>query len=163
MAVALDALTARVEASEGRSTLAISGIDQHVMGVLARIDGVERDQVSIASRFETRVGEVMETQTKIAERLRKIGEEDGAKVEAMRALESALGKIAEKLYDTETRTRATLNEVREETANSARRMDRVEAKIEAGPPPTSWTWWSPRSPPMSLGGWSRRKPAPPPP
>ena len=133
VAVALDALTARVEASEGRSTLAISGIDQHVMGVLARIDGVERDQVSIASRFETRVGEVMETQTKIAERLRKIGEEDGAKVEAMRALESALGKIAEKLYDTETKTRATLNEVREETANSARRMDRVEARIEAGP------------------------------
>ncbi len=133
VSVALDALTARVEASENRSTLAISGIDQHVMGVLARIDGAERDQISIASRFEGQVAQVTDTQGKLTERLRRMGEEDAPRIEAMRALEGALGKIAEKLYDTETRTRAVLNEVREDAANASRRIDRVEAKAEVGP------------------------------
>ena len=130
---ALDALTQRVEASEHRSTLAISGIDQQVMGVLSRIDGVERDRNAIAARIEDDLEEVKAAQAKAGERLRRMSDEDAPRLEAMRAFEAALGKIAERLYDTETKTRAVLNEVREDVSNGARRIDRVETRVEVEP------------------------------
>jgi localization factor PodJL len=49
---ALDRLSARIEAAENRSTVAISGIDQSVVGVLNRLDQVERENTSVAARFE---------------------------------------------------------------------------------------------------------------
>jgi localization factor PodJL len=130
---ALDTLTHRMEAAENRSTLAISGIDQQVMGVLARIEGVERDRVAVAARLDSDLEEVRAAQVKVAEKLRRMSDEDGPRMEAMRALEAALGKIAEKLYDGEGKTRAILNEVREGVANSTRRLDRMEARVEAEP------------------------------
>lgn len=133
VARALDALTARMEAAEHRSTLAISGIDQSVMGVLSRIEGVERDRTAVAARFDNELDEVKAAQAKVAERLRRIGDEDGSRLEAMRALEGALGKIAEKLYDSETKTRAALTDVQQDVAHAVRRVDRVESRIEADP------------------------------
>ena len=133
VARALDALTARMEAAEHRSTLAISGIDQSVMGVLSRIEGVERDRNAVAARFDTDLDEVKAAQAKVADRLRRISEEDGARVEAMRALEGALGKIAEKLYDTDAKTKAALEDVSRDVAHAVRRVDRVESRVEAEP------------------------------
>ncbi len=133
VARALDALTQRMEAAESRSTLAISGIDQQVMGVLSRVEGGERDRTAIAARFDGDLEEVKAAQAKISERLRRIADEDGPKLEAMRALEGALSKIAEKLYDVEGKTRSVLNEVREDLSNSGRRIDRIEARAEAEP------------------------------
>jgi len=133
VARALDTLTQRMEAAESRSTLAISGIDQQVMGVLSRIEGVERDRAAVAARFDGDLEEVKAAQAKVSERLRRMADEDGPRLEAMRALESALGKIAEKLYDVEGKTRAVLNEVREDVSNSGRRIDRIETKVEAEP------------------------------
>jgi localization factor PodJL len=133
VARALDALTARMEAAEHRSTLAISGIDQSVMGVLSRIEGVERDRNAVAARFDNELDEVKAAQAKVAERLRRIGEEDGSRLEAMRALEGALGKIAEKLHDSETKTRTALSDVQQDVAHAVRRVDRVESRIEADP------------------------------
>ena len=48
----LDQLAARVEAAEHRSTLAISGIDQSVLGVLSRMENAEREQVHERERDE---------------------------------------------------------------------------------------------------------------
>lgn len=133
VARALDTLTQRMEAAENRSTLAISGIDQQVMGVLSRIEGVERDRTAVAARFEGDLEEVKAAQAKVSERLRRLADEEGPRLEAMRALESALGKIAEKLYDVDGKTRAVLNEVREDISQTGRRLDRVETRIEAEP------------------------------
>ncbi len=133
VARALDILTQRMEAAEQRSTLAISGIDQQVMGVLSRIEGVERDRAAVAARFDGDLEEVKAAQAKVSERLRRVSDEEGPRLEAMRALESALGKIAEKLYDVEGKTRAVLNEVREDVSNSGRRIDRMETRVEADP------------------------------
>ncbi len=133
VARALDALTTRVEAAEHRSTLAISGIDQSVMGVLSRIEGVERDRNAVAARFDNDLGEVRAAQERVGERLRRIGEEDGPRLEAMRALEGALGKIAEKLYDTDAKTSAALVDIRQDVAHAVRRVDRVESRVEAEP------------------------------
>jgi len=127
---ALDTLGQRMEAAENRSTIAISGIDQQVMGVLSRIEGVERDRAAVAARFDGELDEVKATQTKVTERLRRMSDEEAPRLEAMRALEGALGKIAEKLFDTEAKTRSVLNDVREDMSNASRRVDRVEARIE---------------------------------
>lgn len=133
VARALDALTARMEAAEHRSTLAISGIDQSVMGVLSRVEAVERDRNAVAARFDAELDEVRAAQAKVSDRLRRMSDDDAPRLEAMRALEGALGKIAEKIYDSETKARAALDDVRQDVAHAVRRVDRVESRIEAEP------------------------------
>lgn len=128
---ALDVLTQRVEAAEHRSTLAISGIDQQVMGVLSRMEGLERDRAAVAARFDDDLQDVKEAQVKVSDRLRRMADEEAPRLEAMQALEGALSKIAEKLYDTESKTRSVLNEVREDMSNASRRIDRVESRVES--------------------------------
>ncbi len=53
----IEKLTRRIEANEQRSTLAITGIDQSVLGLLARLEGMETAQSDVAERlvksFET--------------------------------------------------------------------------------------------------------------
>ena len=125
---ALEALSARLEASEHRSTLAISGIDQHVMGVLSRLEGSERDNVSVAAaRFDGALQEIRDTQVRVAERTRRLEQEDIGRAEAMKALEAALSKVAGQIYEGETRSRVALNEVREDVSGIVRRVDRLEA------------------------------------
>ncbi len=111
---ALDRLGSRVESAEHRSTLAISGIDQTVLGLLSRLETAERDQVAVAARFEGALEEVKAVQAKGDHRIAKVEEASAQprSVEALRALEAALGKVAAHLYDSETRTRESLIDVR---------------------------------------------------
>jgi localization factor PodJL len=67
VAEAIERLTARIEAAEQRSTLAITGIDQSVRGALSRLETAEREQVAVAARFE---GAVDETQHPVRRRRR---------------------------------------------------------------------------------------------
>jgi len=110
VALALDRLTGRIEAAESRSTAAISGIDQSVRGVLGRLAESEREQVAVAARFEGAVDEIKTEQARAAERLRRIESEAAGprSAEAMRALEGALGKVANHLYEGEARTRESI-------------------------------------------------------
>jgi localization factor PodJL len=112
----LDGLDARVESAERRSTLAISGIDQSVLGLLSRLESAEREQVQVAARFEGELQHIRDGQAGANERLAR-AEEAAAQprsIEALRALETALGKVAAHLYDSETRTRESLTEMRAE-------------------------------------------------
>ncbi len=68
VAVALERLTSRIESAEHRSTLAISGIDQSVVGLLSRLEGSERQQVAVAARFEGVIEEIQSEQARVAER-----------------------------------------------------------------------------------------------
>lgn len=49
----MENLARRLEATEHRSTLAITGIDQTVLGLLARLEGVEGSQVDVAKQLES--------------------------------------------------------------------------------------------------------------
>ena len=120
--LALDRLTDRIESSEGRTGLAISGVEHSVREAVSRIESAEREQVAIASRFEGAVQEARGGQAHIADRLRKV-EADAAgprSAEALRALEQALGRVANHLYEGENRTRQTLMALRE-------RVEKAEA------------------------------------
>lgn len=131
---ALEQLSARMEAAEHRSTLAISGIDQSVMGVLARMDGVERDVVSTGAGLHGALDEMRAAQTRLADRLARMQSEDGTRVEAMKALESALGKVAAQIYEGESRSRAGLAEVRQDLSGISRRMEQLDVKVDERSP-----------------------------
>ena len=120
--LALDRLTDRIEHSEGRAGLAISAVEHSVREALSRIEVGERENVAVAARFEGAVDEARTEQTRLAERLRRVEQEAAGprSAEALRALEQALGKVANHLYEGETRTRETLTALRD-------RVNEVEA------------------------------------
>ena len=131
----IDRLDSRVDAAERRSTLAISGIDQTVLGLLSRLETTEREQVQVAARFEGALQEVKEGQAETIERLAR-AEEAAAQprsIEALRALETALGKVAAHLYDSETRTRESLGEMRAELDGLTQTVGRL---AESDTPPS---------------------------
>jgi localization factor PodJL len=111
---ALDRLSARIEAAEHRSTLAISGIDQSVSGLVTRLASAEREQTAVAARFEGAVDDLRVEQARVVERLRRTEQEavGPRSVEALRSMEGALAKVAGHLYEGEARTRETLSELR---------------------------------------------------
>ena len=110
VAVALDRLTQRIEAAEGRNAAAISGIDHSVRDALTRLGQSEREQIAVAARFEGVVDELKTEQARTAERVRRIETEAAGprSAEALRALEGALGKVAGHLYEGEARTREAI-------------------------------------------------------
>lgn len=110
VALALDRLTQRIEAAEGRNAAAITGIDHSVRDALARLGQSEREQVAVAARFEGAVDELKTEQLRATERLRRIESEAAGprSAEALRALEGALGKVAGRLYEGEARTREAI-------------------------------------------------------
>ena len=110
VAIALDRLTQRIEAAEGRNAAAISGIDHSVRDALTRLGQSEREQIAVAARFEGAVDELKTEQARATERVRRIETEAAGprSAEALRALEGALGKVAGHLYDGEARTREAI-------------------------------------------------------
>jgi localization factor PodJL len=127
---ALELLSTRLEAAENRSTLAIGGVDQAVGGLLARLENNEREQSATASRLEHVAEDLRDGQGRVVDRMRELEREASGprSVEALRALETALGKIANQVFEGDARTRVTLTETREDLIAVARRMDRIEAK-----------------------------------
>jgi localization factor PodJL len=110
----LSALTDRLDAAEQRSTLAITGLDQSVRGVLARMEGAEQTQEALRQKLE--------------ERLLKV-EQDGAgprSAEALRILETSLGKVAHRANDAEARLADSLDEMKREISALSRRLEGLE-------------------------------------
>ena len=87
------------------------------------MENAEREQVQVAARFEGALDEVRTEQARNAERLRRIEQEATGRrsAEAMRALESALNKVAGQLYEGETRTREAIEVLRRDMDQIAQR------------------------------------------
>jgi localization factor PodJL len=131
---ALDRLSTRIESAEHRSTLAISGIDQSVTGLLSRLENAERGQTSVAARFEGAIQELSAEQSKTTARLGKVEEETASpkSLEALRALETALGRVAAHLYDSESRTRESLSEIRADLDGLGGRVGQIDSEVKLG-------------------------------
>lgn len=121
LAASIDAIAARLEAAERRSTVAIQGVDQAVSGLVRRLDG--QDQAGKAQ--SRRLDDIAEELREGHRRLRKFEQEAGPQTaETFGKVETALGALAGRLYDIEERQRSGANELRQ-------RMDAVEKT--AGP------------------------------
>lgn len=121
LSASVDAIAARLEASERRSTVAIQGVDQAVTGLVRRLEN--QDQKSDAAG--RRIDDIAEELREGHKRLRRFEQEVGPRtVETFSKVETTLGSLAGRLYDIEERQRSGVNELRQ-------RMDAVE-KV-AGP------------------------------
>ena len=97
----LDWLTSKIEAVEGRSTLAITGIDKSLMGLIARIESVESGQNETSDHVATVLEDVKHTQAALAQQIKGLESDDSSKrnLEVIRSLEHALGKLAAEMYN----------------------------------------------------------------
>ena len=120
VAVTLDQLTRRIEAAEARSTLAITGIDQSVLGLLARLERTEEKQGSVASHVDGLIDDLRSTHDALSEKVRRLEADDSDErnLEALKSLETALGKLASHVY--------------EENARHQDEADAIRGRVETG-------------------------------
>lgn len=113
LSASVDAIAARLEAAERRSTLAIQGVDQAVNGLVRRLDSQDGSSLR-------RIDDIAEELREGHKRLRRFEQETGPKTaEQFSKVEQGIGALAGRLYDIEERQRSSVNELRQ-------RMDAVE-------------------------------------
>lgn len=137
VADSLDHLARRVEAVEARSTLAITGMDQSVLGLLARLEKSENNQSIIAGHVDDFIDELRETHEALAEKVRQLEQDDAndRNLEALRALEDALGKLAAHVYEEGERQQVEGDAIRGRVeagfSDLGERMEAVETRVES--------------------------------
>lgn len=121
ISASIDAIAARLEAAERRSTAAIQGVDQAVAGLMRRLDGQDVETQAHARRLDDIAEELREGHR----RLRAFERDTGpATQEGFAKVDTALGALSGRLYEIEERQRLGVNDLRE-------RMEAVEKA--AGP------------------------------
>jgi localization factor PodJL len=120
IAFALDRLTDRIEASETRTGLAISGVEHSVRHAMARIETAEREHLAVATRFDAAAEQLAAEQGRASERMRLVEAEmiGPRSAEAMKALESSVTRVAGEVFEADARTRATLGELEDRLARA---------------------------------------------
>ena len=153
IAYALDRVTDRIEASETRTGLAITGVEHAIRQALARIETAEREQLAVTNRLEGAMAEASAEQSYFGERLRRVEEAIGPRSpEAVRALEgrlahadpdalvdTVLARLGERLGVAEERTAGALDDLKVALSALDQRVwsvergatDHAERKFEA--------------------------------
>ncbi len=132
----LDGLTRRIEAVEARSTLAITGIDQSVLGLLARLEGTEHASSAMAAEVESMIDELRETHETLQLKVEQIETDDTGhqNLQAMKALEQALGKLATHVYEennlSQDETSAIKGRMESGFGGLSDRVEGMEVKVE---------------------------------
>lgn len=133
----LDGLAQRIEAVEARSTLAITGIDQSVLGLLARLENTENSTSAMAAEVERMIDELRETHEALQGKVIALEADDSNEqnLEAMKAFEDALGKLASHVYEegrlTQDETAAMKGRVEAGFGDLNDRFESMEVKVEA--------------------------------
>lgn len=133
----LDQLAQRIEAVEARSTLAITGIDQSVLGLLARLENTENSTSAMTAEVERIVDELRETHESLHDKVGALEADDSGQksLEAMKALEDALGKLAAHVYEesrlSQDETAAVKGRVEAGFSDLNDRVEGMEIKVES--------------------------------
>lgn len=127
---ALERLARRIEAAEHRSTLAITGIDQSVLGLISRLQNAEENQSKLAVAQDGTLTNLRETQDALARRIAKLETDGGAaQLESLKALQSALDKVTEQAEEQERQAKRRIDDVRTNVDEVADRVDRSVKEI----------------------------------
>jgi localization factor PodJL len=135
-ASALERLSRRIEATEARSTLAITGIDHTVLGLVARIQNAEQTSAAVAGHVEGLIDEMRETHEALQAKVRRMEQDETGKqnLEALKALESALGKLANHVYEeaelTQNEALAIKGRVESGFLEVTERVEGVETRVQ---------------------------------
>ena len=138
ISVALDTLTARLEAVESRSSSAINHVDRAVRTALSRLDAGERDTGVILGKVETALNLLRAEQRRADDRVGRLERDGAGRLEALRSLEIAVSRLqppdtdkiaevatarmAKRLVDAEARTRAAIDDLAASLAGLDRRL-----------------------------------------
>ncbi|WP_140986679.1 SEL1-like repeat protein [Asticcacaulis tiandongensis] len=156
VARALEGLGARIETSETRSANAVRGVSQAVEALLNRLERSEEALANTDSRIEARLQETVsgaserlqretaQTRSSVLDRLDGLSgnmREDRERIarledqlanntvaETVQSLEATLGKLANQLYENDTRTRDTLKGMREDMLGLSHRLAQSEQR-----------------------------------
>ncbi len=132
----LDRLTRRIEATEARSTLAITGIDQTLLGLVARLENNENDTSAVAGYVESLIEELRDTHNALKEKVAALEADDTNKknLDALKSLEDALGKLASHVYTenemVQDETQAIKGRVEAGFTHVNERVEAMETKVE---------------------------------
>ncbi|MCC5997055.1 MAG: SEL1-like repeat protein [Oceanicaulis sp.] len=136
-------LTDRLESAEQRSQHALTGVDQSVLALSRRLEMLEEARGEDEGAFEEALARTRGRHDELMERLRRLeraGPAGGADPAALKAVETTMGKLAGRLYETERDVRAELDnlahkderrrEASERTAKAlGARLDETEARL----------------------------------
>lgn len=92
----IDQLSQRLDASQARSARAVAGLDKSILGLMSKVDASGRAQLTALERVTRAMGEIDSTQTALRSRidLLETSSRGGPTLEALKALEVALGRLA---------------------------------------------------------------------
>jgi localization factor PodJL len=124
-------LTSRLETAEQRSTLALTGVDQSVLALSRRLEALEESRDADEGEVEEALARTRARHEELLERLRRLeraGPGGGADPSALKAVETTVGKLASRLYETERDVRAELDNL---THKDERRRDGAERAAKA--------------------------------
>ncbi len=132
----LEEIARRMNAGENRSTQALAGVDQSMLTLLNRLESTERAQAGMSSRFDGALNDMRTTHASLEERLDSLGRKDNSRrmLDAMRALEGALTKLAKQVHDTQdqvTNDQDTLrNDVERGVSNLSKEVDNISRRVD---------------------------------
>ena len=133
----IDTLARRIEAAEARSTLAITGIDQSVLGLLARIESSENNASAMTAEVEGMIDELRETHETLQSKVRELEHDDTAQknLQTMKTLEQALAQLASHVHEennlTQEETAAIKGRVESGFSDFSDRVEQIEGRIES--------------------------------
>lgn len=117
----LKTLSKRLEAAEHRSTLAITGMDQSILGLIARLERTEQTAKDSAGRVEDGMDELRGAHQTLAARLKQLEQDDTA--EELKSLEDAVATVAGHVHQKDQRTQTHFQAVEE-------RLEKLAGKLE---------------------------------
>lgn len=132
----LDQLTRRIEAVEARSTLAITGMDHTIMGLVAKLEEAENRTSATTGYVEGLIDELRDTHEALQAKVQRLENDESAKenLEALKALEQALAKLANHVYEenelAQNESMAIKGRVESGFADLSERVEGVETKVE---------------------------------
>lgn len=132
----LDQLTRRIEAAEARSTLAITGIDQSVLGLLARLERSEESNAALAAHVDTVLDDISTTHDTLQDKVRTLESDDtqNRNLETLQTLEQALGELASHVNDenalVQDETSAIKARVEAGLGDVTERLEGMEVKVD---------------------------------
>ncbi len=128
---ALEKLTRRIEAVEARSTLAITGIDQSVVGLLSRLENTDAARAGLEGRIEQAVDSLRQTKHALEQRIDRMEADDTShqNLRSLKMLETALERLANNVAEQKANTeKAHESVVRAETRMSDL-SEQVDSKL----------------------------------
>ena len=117
----------RLEAAEQRSTLALTGVDQSLLALTRRLDALEDAGEHSSEDVEAALRAARAAQDEALDRIRRLERDAGANGDpaAVKALETTIGKLASRLFDTEQGVRGELDALGDRELRHARNTERA--------------------------------------